>query len=116
MPEFHYASFYIAAAVWLLQRAFTRNVDQGHVFRSTFIAACIGAVSLFIPMRSGMMAALLCAAFLAGVMALTVLLGRHFGGWQRTFSGTLLVQFGLMFLAMVLMAAPLVLIARLGQY
>ena len=114
MPEIHYASVYIAAAAWIVQRAFADEADRGQAVRSGVVAGLIGAASLFLPMRSGIMVALLCAAFLAGVMGLTVLFANKFGRGQRTFSGTLLVQFGLMFLAMLMMSAPLALIAWAG--
>ena len=116
MPVFHYASVYIAVATWIVQRAFAENTGHRQGLRSVFVASLLGAASLFVPMHSGMMAVLLCAAFLAGVMGSTVMLARSFGTGQRTFSGTLLVQFGLMFLAMVVMAAPLVLIVWIGEH
>ena len=114
MPEFHYASLYIAGAVWILQRAFAPVAGTVQVMRISMVAFLFGAGSLFIPMHSGMMAVLLSAAFLAGVMGLTVLFSRRTAGGQRTFSGTLLVQLSLMFLAMLLMAAPLVLMVWVG--
>ncbi|MGV9011122.1 MAG: hypothetical protein ACOH13_00870 [Flavobacteriales bacterium] len=111
MPEFHYASLYIAGAVWILQRAFAPGTGTQRIIRTSVVAVLFGAASLFIPMHSGMMAVLLCAAFLVGVMGLTVLFSRRTAGGQRTFSGTLLVQLSLMFLAMLVMAAPLALMA-----
>ncbi len=111
MPELLLLPLYIAAAAWVVQRSFFDQADSAQLVRSSAIAILIGFAAWFVPMHSGWMVVLLCAAYIAGALGLTAIFSGRFGGGQSTFSGTLLVLFGFLFLSMLVMALPLALIA-----
>lgn len=117
MPDLHYAAIYFGGVAFMTLRAFFVNKKSGgHPWwRDLIVSLAIGGCTLFIPMRSDMMAVLLAITFLVGTIALSTLLIKKFGQGGTTLAMKLMVLFGLMLIAMFIVGSPLVLIGWMEQ-